>query len=148
MNCVKLISIIFLLLIFSRCSKSPEPINYGRDQCVFCEMLITDKKFGAELITSKGKVFKFDAIECLAAAILENEVELINSKLYVINFFRENEFIEINQAHFLRGEKVHSPMGMNLLAVKTQEELALAKNEFGGEDMDWENLLKFIKNNR
>lgn len=148
MNYFKLSSIIFLLLIFSSCSKNPEPINYGKDHCAFCEMLITDKKFGAELITSKGKIVKFDAIECLAEAVLNNEVESNNSKLYVINFFKENELIEVSKAFFLRSEKVHSPMGMNFLSVKTQEELDSAKNEFGGEEMDWESLLKFIKKER
>ena len=42
-----------------------EEINYGVDACAYCKMNIVDPKFGAELITKKGRVYKFDAIECM-----------------------------------------------------------------------------------
>ena len=48
------------LLLLNGCSKGPKPIDYGNDGCHFCKMTIVDKIHGSELITEKGKVFKFD----------------------------------------------------------------------------------------
>jgi len=55
-----------LCCLLTACSHEPDPIRYGKDACAHCKMTIMDKRFSAELITAKGKVFKFDAAECMA----------------------------------------------------------------------------------
>ena len=68
-------NIIFITFIFLfSCSKDSEPINYGTDQCDHCRMTIMDKKFGAEILTKKGKAVKFDALECMINYLLENNI--------------------------------------------------------------------------
>ena len=57
-------SVFILLLLISSCNTEPQKINYGKDLCEHCKMTIMDKKFGAELITKKGKTMKFDSGEC------------------------------------------------------------------------------------
>ena len=52
----------------SACSKGHQPINYGEDECEFCKMMVMDKRYGAELVTDKGKIYFFDSIECLAVS--------------------------------------------------------------------------------
>ena len=54
------------------CSPTVEPITFGDDQCTFCKMSIVDKRYGAEVLTTKGKVFKYDALECMINALCEN----------------------------------------------------------------------------
>ena len=44
------------LMSFTSCSAGPEPIRYGQDNCHHCKMTLTDKRFGAEIVTQKGKV--------------------------------------------------------------------------------------------
>ena len=58
----KLISIFSLLtfITLSSCNIQPQPINYGEDACHFCKMNIIDKQHAAQIVTSKGKAFKFD----------------------------------------------------------------------------------------
>ena len=58
------IFISLLLLVFS-CNVSPKPIDYGSDGCHFCKMTIVDKVHAAEIVTKKGKVYMFDATECM-----------------------------------------------------------------------------------
>ncbi len=74
---------IFLLLslVTASCGSNPEPINYGHDECEFCRMQISDNRYGAELVTDKGKVYKFDSIECLIEfAMVKNLIGDSNQK--------------------------------------------------------------------
>ncbi len=56
---------ILLLFLIAGCSTEPEPIRFGEDKCAYCQMMIAEPNYGAELVTEKGRVYKFDAVECL-----------------------------------------------------------------------------------
>ena len=56
---------VLLFVLISSCSSGPEPLYYKKDSCAFCKMQLIDTKFGAELITEKGKIYKFDDIGCM-----------------------------------------------------------------------------------
>ena len=58
-----------MLITGLSCSTDPEPISFGVDQCTLCRMNISDSKFGAEIVTKKGKIFKYDAAECMLNAM-------------------------------------------------------------------------------
>lgn len=139
---------IFFVLIVSfviaACQSNPEPIVYGEDSCDNCKMTISDPKYGAELISDKGKIFKFDSIECLAAYSM-----IINSKtiasMWVTNFSTKENFINTNDALFLKSENLRSPMGLNLSAYKNPESLDKVKNEFGGVTISWKEILNYVK---
>ena len=60
---MKRLSILIILCSFFSCSKTPQPINYGTDMCHFCQMTIVTKTHAAQMVTTKGKQYKFDAIE-------------------------------------------------------------------------------------
>jgi len=132
--------IALLLTVFlSSCSSGPEPIVPGKDMCVLCKMLIMDKRFGAEVITSKGKIYKFDSVECLISYLKENPREENPVKaLYVINHAQPGELIDAESAFYLKSEKLPSPMGGNLSAVKTKEIIDTYFSEYGGEIWTWE----------
>ncbi len=50
-------------------------------------MLITDNKYGAELITTKGKIYKFDSMECLVEfSLVKNTLGDITNNLFVTDF--------------------------------------------------------------
>lgn len=141
------ISILYIFLItltiFS-CKKSPEPIIYGEDICENCKMAITENKFGSELITNKGKIFKFDSIECLADYSLKQKVEIIHT-MWVSNLTQPDMFIEINEAFFLRSDNLKSPMGLNLCAVKEKSAIEKLIAEYGGEELSWNQVLSYVK---
>ena len=63
MNRFLLISAAAVLII--GCEVKPQEIAYGQDACHFCKMTIVDRQHAAELVTVKGKAFKYDAIECM-----------------------------------------------------------------------------------
>jgi len=106
-------AIIFLMTVqMIACQPEKAPIDYGLDKCHFCKMTIVDKRFGAELVTSKGKVYKFDATECLIHFISTKEVPVREMALLLTNTFDQpGDLIKVEQCSFLQCENMPSPMG-------------------------------------
>lgn len=139
---LKLLSILSLFFI-QACSSEPEPIKYGHDSCEHCRMLITDKNYGAELITQKGKIFKYDSIECLAANEKKYNKKDIHS-MWVTNFFPPNELINVNDSYFLLSDNLKSPMGLYLSAYINETNLDEVKNKYGGKIINWKELTDYV----
>ena len=140
MKTIRQILILFMLLIFTDCNISPQPIDYGNDACHFCKMNIVDKQHASEIVTKKGKAYKFDSTECMLHFLDEfdkTEIALFLSN----NFTKPEELIDATKATFLISEQIPSPMGANLSAFKSNEEALGFKNEKGGELYSWEELI-------
>ena len=114
---------IFLLGIFmiSSCTIKPQPIDYGNEICAFCSMNIVDQRFGSEIVTNKGKVYKFDAIECLVNFKFENPSISKNTGLLLTNTLdKPGQLIEVEKCQFLHSKTLPSPMGMYLNPVSDE----------------------------
>jgi len=145
MKTLKHYSTIAILLLFLSCNVSPQPINYGSDGCAFCKMTIVDKVHAAEIVTKKGKVYKFDAMECMINYMKDFNTSEI--ELYLSNNYTEPEvLIDATEATFLISENIPSPMGAFLSAFKSKADAEKFKAEKGGELYTWEELLAKFKN--
>ncbi len=104
------------------CSTEPQAINYGKDVCEHCKMMIADTKYGAEMITKKGKVYKFDSAECLMDLISEDAIkeQAKDAQLLVINFAKPETFIDAKTAFYLNDKGYQSPMGGNIAPFDNQ----------------------------
>lgn len=113
---------LFILFVATGCSTEPQPINYGTDVCEHCKMVIADEKYGAEMISKKGKIFKFDSAECLMDFITEDkqQAQVTDAQLLVINFAKPTTFIDAKQAFYLKDKKIQSPMGGNIAPFETE----------------------------
>lgn len=144
MQTLKHYSIIALLLVLFNCNAKPEPINYGSDGCYFCKMTIVDKTHAAEIVTKKGKVYKFDATECMINFMKDFETSEI--ELYLSNNYTEPEaLIDATKATFLISENIPSPMGAFLSAFENKAEAEKFQAEKGGDLYTWEELLVKFK---
>jgi len=134
-----LITLFALLLLFG-CNSGPQPIEYGKDGCHFCKMTIVDKLHAAEIVTQKGKVYKFDSSECMVRFLEEFDSSTIKS--YLTNNYLEPEvFIDATSATFLISENIPSPMGAFLSAFKNKDDATQVQSEKGGTLYTWETLL-------
>lgn len=113
----------FMLLIggISSCSKNPEPIKYGDDNCHFCEMTIVDRAFSAQAVSEKGKQFKYDAIECMVNDSHQHSTAMAVQQ--VADFSNPGSMIPIEEAIFIVNDSISSPMGANLAAVKKESSI-------------------------
>lgn len=134
-----------LLLLFFGCNVSPKAINYGDDGCHFCKMTIVDKIHAAEIVTKKGKVYKFDATECMINSFEEfNTSEIAH---FLSNNYTEPEaLIDATKATFLISKNVPSPMGAFLSAFKNKIDAENLQNQKSGTLYSWEELLLHFKN--
>lgn len=128
---------------FSSCaSDGPAPINYGKDQCAHCKMTLTDKRFGAEIITNTNKVYKFDDVNCLAGYLFANkEMESKVKGIYFINFNHEGDFIAGETSFYLQSDEIQSPMGSGIAVFASQGELSEMQKHFSNSTpTSWEKI--------
>ena len=144
MQTLKHYSTLALLLLFLNCNVSPKAIDYGGDGCHFCKMTIVDKVHAAEVVTKKGKVYKFDATECLINFMEDFDTSEI--ELYLSNNYTEPEaLIDATKATFLISDNIPSPMGAFLSAFKNKTDAETFQAEKGGDLYTWETLLLKFK---
>ncbi len=139
---VRPIMAVLLLVMLVSCKAEKEPINYGKDVCEHCKMIAMDPKFGAEVITAKGKIYKFDDVNCMVSymkTVLSN-AEI--AEIYVADFIRPGELISANSAHYVYSEAVRSPMASGVAAFSDQQSMAGQNDQWQGTVLDWEAINK------
>jgi len=106
-------ALVGLTFLFSSCSSSePTPIRLGKDECNNCKMILTDAKFGVEIITKTNKVYKFDDANCLNNYIKSNtEIQEKINLIFFVDYKNEGSFILSNDALYLQSDEIKSPMG-------------------------------------
>ena len=140
MQRLKQFSFVVSLLVLTSCNIGPKAIVYGNDGCHFCKMTIVDKVHAAEIVTNKGKIYTFDATECMVN--FQKEFNTSEIKLYLSNNYNEPEaLIDATKATFLISKNIPSPMGAYLSAFKTKNEALMAQSEKGGTLYSWQELL-------
>lgn len=141
MGTLKHYLLITFLLLFMGCNVSPKAIAYGEDGCHFCRMTIVDKVHAAEIVTQKGKVYKFDATECMIHFM--DDFDTSEIALYLSNDYTKPEvLIDATQATFLISENVPSPMGAFLSAFKNIADAEKVQKEKNGILYSWSSLLE------
>lgn len=129
------------LFVSSCSSNGPEPINYNKDACDFCKMSISESKFAAEVITSKGRAYKFDDVACMLQYTAQSpDIKVKNH--YVSNFANGNELIDATAALFVEHKELRSPMGGNTAAFATKENAKEYASKNQATILEWTDLQK------
>jgi len=145
---IKTVLLLILLIILCGCKTGSEPINYGHDECEFCRMQISDNRYGSEIITDKGKVFKFDEIGCMIEyAMVKNFIGDTNQKFLVTDFATPETFIDATNVFFVQNENFRSPMGLNVAAFESEVSRQKFVAESGGNLLNWVDVIELVKRN-
>jgi copper chaperone NosL len=130
---------------FTSCSSELQPITYGKDLCEFCRMTISDTKFGSEIMTMKGRTFKFDCIECMIRFMKANHFDANNlSRMLVSNYLNGGNFLEAQNAVYLKSQSLPSPMGEGISAYSNVEDLKHVYEQYGGNKYLWKDLFPVV----
>lgn len=129
-----------LICTFIACKPEPKAINYGTDICHHCKMTIVDKKFAAQAVTDKGKIYNFDAIECLVPFQAE-KTDTEWAFIQVNNYLDPDQRLNAKEAYFVKSPDIPSPMGGYLSAYPGKEAAQNSANHPDAKVMDW-SLLK------
>ncbi len=142
-------TLIVLFLATASCSVSERPIVYGTDECDYCKMIIMDHRYGSELVTSKGKIYTFDAAECLVNFLHNNEAIASSASFLLVTPYTDpNSLFDARAASFLVSKQMPSPMGAYLTAFKDRETALEFQSTNGGNIYTWDEIYKNLKSIR
>ena len=131
-------------IMLASCSIEPQPINYGKDACEFCKMNIVEEKFAVQCLNKKGKSFHFDDSHCLVSFLKEGSLPQKDlAAVYFSYFNKSGDWIKADSALLLQSESIHTPMGGNTIAFRTEQERTAAANQFNGKKLLWKDLNPF-----
>ena len=133
-------SILILFLLFSCGSKEAQPIKLNVDNCDFCGMSIADGKYAAEVITEKGRAYKFDDISCMMKYCKENSDTKMGA-YFVNDFAQDNVLIPTNAAFFLSGGAIQSPMRGGIIAFSKKADAKEMAIKLEAEPITWKAIL-------
>jgi copper chaperone NosL len=138
--------LLILSLFFASCENAAQPIVYGEDACEHCKMTLMDEKYGAEIVSAKGKIYKFDAAECMVDFIRKSsgKFDSEKDKFFTVNVAAPGMLIPADKAFFLKDKAFKSPMGGNLASFTSMQ---LAENNLQNADgkiLTWPELLKHV----
>jgi copper chaperone NosL len=130
-----------LILMLVACSVEPQPIKYGTDNCDYCKMTIVDKRFAGEVVTTKGKVYKFDDVRCVVDFLHDGTVKQENVEgTYLTSYDGNNDFVRVEQSYYCKAEELRSPMGGNIAAFKDEASRDKVNQQMQGRVVTWEEI--------
>lgn len=129
-----------LCLVSTACSDtgqadSPPEVNYGRDICIECGMIIDDPRFAAVYRLEDGTDRRFDDLGGLV--LYGRETGELETALVWVSDFEDETLIDAETAHFVPTRGVASPMGHGILAFSERDRAEEMANSLDGEVIDW-----------
>ncbi len=114
--------LLFLVINAFACKTIPDKIKIGRDTCAFCKMTLTDNRYGAVLISSKGKSYIFDDEQCLISYLHSDKITQANiSAIYVIDFSGTHILLNAEKAFIIQSKELHGPMNGSFAAFSNKD---------------------------
>lgn len=130
--------VVVCVLLAVACSVKPEPLQYGVDACYTCKMTLMDNRFGAELVTQKGKVYKFDDLNCMLDFYHSNYESPDNlAYTLVINYDNPGQFIEARHAIYAKSAKIRTPMASGIAAFEDEISYDKYNKDWKGIWLSW-----------
>jgi len=133
----------FLFIAISSCGQAkPDAIKLNTDKCANCGMTITDPKFAAELVTLKGRNYKFDDILCMLNYKKDNSEKVVGSQFYVCDYIENHRLITTETAFFVKSETIKSPMGGKNAAFSNKDSADTFAGKLKVDVLNWDVLSK------
>ena len=127
-----------LLILISGCKPGKQPLRYGTDACDHCKMILMDPAFGGEIITQKGKIYKFDDVNCMVTYMnsMDPSRETVG-ETFVVDHGKPGTLIPAETAFYLRSDKVKSPMASGIAAFSTTHDRYEQQQQWQGAELTW-----------
>ncbi|MDQ3109702.1 MAG: nitrous oxide reductase accessory protein NosL [Bacteroidota bacterium] len=138
-----LVAFVIVAATMIGCATGPEPIRYGKEACDHCKMTLIDKKAGGEIVTAKGKIFRFDDTRCIIDYLASGAIKKDNEpKVYLVDYSGDGSFIPSDKAFLLKSDALHTPMGGNIAAFRDEASRQKVMEQVQGIPLTWAELTK------
>lgn len=118
-------------------ASGPPDINYGRDICVECGMIISEARFAAAYRSTDGSERIFDDLGGLLLSSRESGEALDPASTWVHDFETE-EWVAVEHAYFVPTLSVTSPMGHSIISFNDESRANAFAADVGGEVILWD----------
>ncbi|MCL2830751.1 MAG: nitrous oxide reductase accessory protein NosL [Betaproteobacteria bacterium] len=106
-------SAVWGLPLLSSCTREPSvgPVRivWDRDTCEHCKMIISEKRFAAQIRNPAMRVYKFDDFGCAVSFLKNQEWAAQPAEFWVADMSNSGQWLDARQAHYLGGKT--TPMG-------------------------------------
>jgi len=129
------------------CAKRPAALAFGTDACALCSMTISDKRHGAVFVSTKGRSYKFDSIECMIESLTQGKkfAGVETQSFYVVDYSNPGAMVDAAGAAYLVSPAVPSPMGANVSAFGARAGADSVQSAKGGDVMDWTAIQEHLR---
>lgn len=136
---------VVIVLFMTSCNTKPQPFAYGKDICDDCKMTIMDPKFGGEVITKKGKIYKFDDSHCLIHFLKSGDIKQADiAQTVFIDYNNEKNFLDVKSNYFVVSPQLKSPMNGNAAGFSSKETAEQKAKETNGIVKSWDELYQSL----
>lgn len=115
----------------------PPDIQYGRDICVQCAMIINEEKFAAAYTLDDGTEKSFDDVGGL---VLHQRAtgDTLNLESTWVHDYETVEWVDVENAYFVATLSVSTPMGHSILSFSDEARAQAFASSVGGEVVLWD----------
>ena len=102
----RLLFFVFIAIVaFTGCSKKQsggiEDIHWDRDMCERCKMVISERKYAAEVVNpTNGKAYKFDDIGCAVLWLKEEHIPWANKAKIWVTDAKSGKWLDAKTAKY------------------------------------------------
>jgi copper chaperone NosL len=133
-----------ILILTAGCSSTdstePPPVNYGRDLCVECGMIIQDARFATAYRLGDGAEKLFDDVGDMIVHLRRTGDSVAMTEMWVHDYDTE-EWVSVDSAFFVPTLSVASPMGHSIIAFSDEGRASAFAGDVDGEVITWDVLM-------
>ena len=119
-------------------AQEPPAINYGRDVCQRCGMIISDERFAGALVAADGSAELFDDVGEMVQTVGE---EGLQSRRAWAHDRNSAAWIDAVMASYVQGDAGTTPMGTGIVAFASGEAAQAFAAEHGGALLSWNDAI-------
>jgi len=139
------VTAVIATVVLTSCKTQPQPFAYGKDICDDCKMTIMDPKFGGEIITKKGRIYKFDDSHCMvhflkAGSVKESDI----AQTVFVDHDNEKNFLNVKSSYFVVSGQLKSPMNGNAGCFPSLQVAEQKAKELNGVVKNWDQLYQTL----
>ena len=136
---------VLLLGLLAGCSSSaeangPPEITYGRDICIECNMIISEPRFAAAYRLDDGEAKAFDGIGEMVKHGRRTD-DFARITFAWVHDFDTEDWILVEDAYFVAGGSVVTPMGHGIVAFATEPAAIEHADGMGAMVMRWTEVM-------
>jgi len=132
-------AIIVAALVLASCAREPKPIKLNADHCDHCKMSISNGQFAGEVITEKGRYYKFDDAACMIQYVKEN-TKVKYASMFIADYLNANALMPVKNSFFLKGGSIASPMRGDAAAFSSEKQAQEYAEKLKATPMTWDEL--------